>query len=83
MEVVNHIIEEILNMVFDHNIAEHNVPPPPPPPPPPAPLPFNPVLALPFLHPNGADSDSDYLTDSDATLPFSPIDFYEDDILWQ
>ena len=70
-------------MVFDHNIAEHNVPPPPPPPPPPAPLPFNPVPALPFLHPNAGDSDSDYNTDSDATLPFFPMGFYEDDILWQ
>ena len=65
-----------------------NSPPPPPPPtpppsPPPAPLPFYPLLTMPFLHPNGADSDSDYITDSDATIPYSPMDFDENDILWQ
>ena len=71
MEVVNHIVEEILNMVFDHNIAKHNIPPPPPSPPP-APLPFHPV-----------DSDSDYITDSDAIIPYSLMDLDKNDRMWQ
>ena len=50
----------------------NKIPTPPPPAPPPAPLPFHPV-----------DSDSDYITDSDVRIPYSPIDLDENDRIWQ